>query len=185
MNPIEDLKMEHEAVKITLRILDSICNQAEKTGRIANPDHLEQLIDFFKTFVDRCHHGKEEELLFPALEAIGVSRQGGPIGVMLNEHQQGRDYVAKMDAARGRYAAGDLGAAGDFINHARAYITLLNQHIDKENNVLFALATNNFSAEKQKELREGFENIETHKIGAGKHDAFHQMITSLERIYLS
>ena len=122
MKPIEDLRMEHEAVKITLRVLDSICKQAEKTGEMASPEHLEQLIEFFTTFVDRCHHGKEEELLFPALEEVGVSREGGPIGVMLKEHQQGRDHVAKMKAALIRYREGDRGAAGDIVHHARAYI---------------------------------------------------------------
>jgi hemerythrin-like domain-containing protein len=185
MKPIEDLKMEHEAVKITLRILDCICMEAEKSGELANPEHSEQLIEFFTTFVDRCHHGKEEELLFPALEDVGVSRENGPIGVMLKEHQQGRDAVAKMKDALVRYRAGDRKAAGDFVHHARAYTALLDQHIDKENNVLFVLADNNLSKEKQMALWEGFETIETQKIGPGKHEAFHKMIESLERIYLS
>lgn len=185
MKPIEDLKMEHEAVKITLRVLDSICKEAEKSGELANPEHLEQLIEFFATFVDRCHHGKEEELLFPALEEVGVSREGGPIGLMLKEHQQGRDAVAKMNTALGKYREGNREAVFDFTNNARVYITLLSQHIDKENNVLFALADNNLSDEKQLELWEGFEKIETQKIGPGKHEAFHQMIESMERIYLS
>jgi len=184
MKPIKDLKMEHEAVKVTMRILDSICKDAEKSGQIANPDHLEQLLEFFKVFVDTCHHTKEEELLFPALEDVGVSRQSGPIGVMLKEHQQGREYVVKMNAALDRYSDDDRAAARDLIKSAHAYITLLNQHIDKENNVLFPIAEKNLSDEKQAELWEGFETIETQKIGAGKHEAFHKMIESLEKIYL-
>ena len=185
MNPIEDLKIEHEAVQTTLKVLDSICKETDKTGEIANPEHLDQLMEFFMTFVDRCHHGKEEELLFPALEAVGVSNQGGPIGVMLKEHQKGRDYVAKMKAALLRYREGSREAAGALTDNARAYIALLNQHIDKENNVLFTLAENNLSDKKQLELREGFEKIETQKIGQGKHEAFHRMIASLEGIYLA
>jgi hemerythrin-like domain-containing protein len=184
MKPIEDLKMEHEAVKLTLRVLDSICVETEKTGELTHPEHLEQLIEFFAVFVDRCHHGKEEELLFPALEEVGVSRAGGPIGVMLKEHQQGRDHVAKMKAALMRYREGDRGAVGDLTNNARAYSALLSQHIDKENNVLFSIADNNLSDEKKAALWEGFEKIETQKIGPGRHEAFHQMIESLERIYL-
>ena len=184
MKPIEDLKLEHEAVKNTLRILDSICNDAKKTGHIAKPDHLEQLLEFFRTFVDNCHHSKEEELLFPALEEVGVSKERGPIGVMLNEHQQGRDYVAKMNAALVRNSEGDHEAIFDLIQNARAYIDLLNHHIEKENNVLFPLADKHLSDEKQVELGEGFETIETQKSGAGKHDAFHRMLESLESIYL-
>ena len=184
MKPINDLKMEHEAVKVTMRILDSICNDAEKSGQIANLDHLEQLMEFFKIFVDSCHHTKEEELLFPALEDVGVSNESGPIGVMLKEHQQGREYVVKMKTALARYMDDDRAAARDLITSARAYITLLNQHIDKENNVLFPIAEKNLSDEKQAVLWEGFETIETQKIGAGKHEAFHKMIESLEKIYL-
>jgi hemerythrin-like domain-containing protein len=184
MKPIEDLKKEHDAVKTTLKILDHICSEAEKTGDIPNPDHLVQLIEFFRTFVDKCHHGKEEALLFPALEEVGVSREGGPIGVMLKEHQQGRDLVAKMDAALSKYSGGNRELVPDLIQYARAYIALLNQHIDKENNVLFSMADKHLSSEKQAELWEGFETIETEKIGVGKHDEFHKMIESLEKIYL-
>ena len=184
MQPIEDLKTEHEAVRITLRILDSICKETEKTGAISNPEHLGQLIEFFRIFVDTCHHGKEEELLFPALEDVGVSREGGPIGVMLKEHQQGRDLVAKMNVALARYSEGHREAVSDLIQHARAYIVLLNQHIDKENNVLFPMADRHLARAKQVELGEGFETIEKEKIGAGKHEAFHRMIESLENFYL-
>jgi hemerythrin-like domain-containing protein len=184
MQPIEDLKTEHEAVNITLKILDSICNTAEEAGEISNPEHVGQLIDFFKTFVDKCHHGKEEGLLFPALEGVGVSREGGPIGVMLKEHRQGRDLVAKMNVALAQYSEGNREAVSDLIQYARAYIALLTQHIEKENKVLFPMADRHLSREKQVELWEGFETIEKEKIGAGKHEAFHRMIESLEKFYL-
>jgi hemerythrin-like domain-containing protein len=184
MKPIQDLKLEHKAVQVTLSILDRIGNDVEKAGQIENPDHLKQLMEFFKIFVDTCHHTKEEELLFPALEEVGVSRESGPIGVMLKEHQQGREYVAKMKAALTRYLDGDLKAAGDLVKSARAYIALLTRHIDKENNVLFPIAEKNLSDEKQAALWEGFEKIETEKTGAGKHETFHRMIESLEKIYL-
>jgi hemerythrin-like domain-containing protein len=184
MKPIEDLKTEHEAVKMTLRVLDSMINDAEKTGQIKNPGHLGQLIEFFRTFVDKCHHSKEEDLLFPALEEVGVSQEEGPIGVMLKEHQQGRDCVAKMNAALVRYNDGEREAVNDLIKNGREYIALLNLHIDKENNVLFPIADKHLSAEKQAELWEGFETIETQKIGEGRHEEFHKMIASLDKIYL-
>ena len=103
---------------------------------------------------------------------------------MNKDYQQGRDLVAKMNAALSHHAEGNRGAIRDLIQNARAYITLLNQHIDKENNVLFPLADRHLPREKQAELWESFETIETEKIGAGKHEAFHRMIESLENIYL-
>ena len=185
MNPINELLAEHEAVRKTLKILKRIGQDVAKTGKIENPEHLDQLFDFFITFVDRCHHSKEEELLFPALEEVGVSREGGPVGVMLTEHQQGRDLVTKMKTALAKYKNGDKDATQKFTQHANDYTTLLDFHIDKENNVLFPMAMKHLPESKMIELKKGFDRIEIDKIGAGKHEAFHQMLDALEGIYLS
>jgi hemerythrin-like domain-containing protein len=107
MNPIKDLKAEHQAVKMTLKILNNIIQKLEGTGRVVNPHHIEQLLEFFTVFVDKCHHGKEEELLFPALEQIGVSRDNGPVGVLLQEHRLGRTYVNGMKDAWSAYRKED------------------------------------------------------------------------------
>ncbi|MGD2271740.1 MAG: hemerythrin domain-containing protein [Desulfobacterales bacterium] len=184
MQPIKELRMEHNAVQMTLRILEKICQQFDKSKENLNIQHLEQLLEFFRVFVDKCHHGKEEELLFPALEHIGVGNMGEPIAVMLHEHQQGREYVQTMNAAFAQYIKGDRRAADEFVKTAREYINLLEQHIDKENNVLFPLAEKHLSEQKQVRLSEGFERIETEKIGTGKHDEFHKMLENLESVYL-
>lgn len=183
MNPIEELKTEHEAVRQSLKILDRICLAIETSGEIADPAQLEQLFEFFSLFVDRCHHGKEEDLLFPAMEAVGISRQGGPIGVMLKEHQLGRDQVFNMKRALAQYREGRSEAARALARHARTYIELLHQHIDKENEVLFVIAARYLSSEKLVELKKRFDQIESQRIGAGKHEAFHRMLESLQEIY--
>lgn len=183
MDPIEELRSEHEAVQSALEILNHIRRQIEKTGKIPNPRHMTQLLEFFSLFVDRCHHGKEEELLFPAMETVGVSRQGGPIGVMLFEHQQGRDRVTGMKNALNSYLDGNAAAALELAKHAQNYIERLRHHIDKENGVLFPLASRHLAPRKLAELKAGFDRIETRRIGAGKHEAFHRMLQELEDIY--
>jgi hemerythrin-like domain-containing protein len=65
MNAIDELIIEHEAVRQALAILKSLGRRIKTTGKISSSDHVEQLFDFFSIFVDRCHHGKEEGLLFP------------------------------------------------------------------------------------------------------------------------
>jgi hemerythrin-like domain-containing protein len=184
MNAIEELKHEHEAVRLTLKILEKIAEKAERTGTLPDAGHLDQLFDFFATFVDRCHHGKEEELLFPALERVGISREGGPIGVMLAEHQNGRDLVMKMKALKHQLQNGDTKAISEFKTAADAYIRLLDYHIEKENNILFPMAQDHLSQGDLEELKTGFDTIETEKIGAGKHEAFHKMIEEFEKFYL-
>jgi hemerythrin-like domain-containing protein len=176
--------MEHEAVRLTLRVLDRICQKIERSEKLGDPQHVDQLLEFFTVFVDKCHHGKEEELLFPALEQIGVGRDKGPIGVMLREHELGRESVQKMKAAFSEFKAGAAAAAVDFTRNARAYISLLNQHIDKENNVLFPMAEKQLPEGQLAELLKGFELIETEKVGPGRHEEFHKMLDHLESVYL-
>ena len=184
MQPMKDLKMEHDAVQMTLRILDKICQRIEKSGEVIDFQHLDQLLAFFKVFVDKCHHGKEEELLFPALENVGVSNKGGPLEVLLREHQQGRKYVQAMNAALGKYVEGERSVVNEFVKSAKGYINLLNRHIEKENSVLFPLAEKHLSEQAQEKLWEGFEMIEIQKIGVRKHEEFHKMLDNLESIYL-
>ncbi len=184
MNAIEELIKEHEAVRLTLRILNRIGRQIDETGRIAHTEHVENLFDFFGTFVDRCHHGKEEALLFPALERVGISREGGPVGVMLHEHQQGRDLVGKMRAELSSYLNGDGKAARRFKLHADDYVQLLDYHIEKENKVLFPLATQHLSKQTLAEMKERFDRVESEQIGIGEHERFHQMIAALEKTYI-
>lgn len=184
MKAIQDLRMEHDAVRLTLKVLERIAQKIEQTGTTDDFRHVEQLLEFFTVFVDKCHHGKEEELLFPALEQIGVGRDKGPIGVMLAEHQLGREHVQKMKAAFSQIQSGTAPAAAAFVRSARDYITLLKQHIDKENHVLFPMAERQLSEAALAELSKGFDRIEEQKIGVGKHEEFHQMIDQLERVYL-
>ena len=58
---------------------------------------MHAFIGFLKEFADKCHHGKEEGLLFPAMVAAGIPDKGGPIGVMLAEHTQGRQFIRDME----------------------------------------------------------------------------------------
>lgn len=184
MGPLDELKMEHQAVKMTLRVVETLCRRMEQPGETFDVRHIDQLLEFFSVFVDQCHHGKEEELLFPALEAVGVRREGGPIGVLLDEHERGREYVRRMKSTLAEYRAGQASGEAGFVREARGYVDLLDKHIYKEDYVLFPLAEKQLSEAKQAELAAGFEKIETEKIGVGRHEAFHEMLDQLERVYL-
>lgn len=182
MKATQQLKDEHQGIKIVFRILEKICEKIQADGTL-NSEHLEGILEFFNVFVDKCHHGKEEDLLFPAMEEVGISRQG-PIGVMLAEHAMGRDHVKAISKAFSDYKSGNAAASAELLDHARGYIDLMLAHIDKEDNVLYPMGDSRFSNETQEALFEGFERIEIERIGIGKHEAFHEMIDKLSKMYL-
>ena len=182
MKATDQLKNEHEGVLLMLRILGEVSRQLKVTGTIQN-EHMESILEFLKIFVDQCHHGKEEELLFPALVHVGIP-QDGPIAVMLFEHEMGRKYIRVMTDAFDRHKLKDQSAAEAIARNAQDYIALLTDHIDKENNILFAMADDRLSTETQEKLFEGFEKIEASRIGPGKHEEFHELLHKLRDVYL-
>ncbi len=183
MKATEQLRAEHEGIKLMLRILEAICVRLDRGEKI-DPEHVSKIIEFFRVFVDKCHHGKEELLLFPVMEAAGVPKQGGPLGVMLAEHDIGRGHVRGMAEALEQYKSGNDKSAPLLATHAREYIALLNGHIDKENNALFPMADAHVPASKQNELYEEFEKLEEEKIGPGVHEEFHNLLDGLAKTYL-
>ena len=182
MKATDQLKNEHEGVLLMLRILGDVSRQLKVTGTIQN-EHMESILEFLKIFVDQCHHGKEEELLFPALVHVGIP-QDGPIAVMLFEHEMGRKYIRVMTDAFDRHKLKDQSAAEAIARNAQDYIALLTDHIDKENNILFAMADDRLSTETQEKLYEGFEKIEASRIGPGKYEEFHALLHKLRGVYL-
>ena len=180
----EILRHEHEAILRMLDVTEALARQLA-SDQPAEPQQLDDLLEFFRTFADRCHHGKEEDLLFPLMESKGMSRQGGPTGVMLDEHEQGRALIRAMAEAAEDYkkAVPDAGArsaaAAAWAAAAAGYAELLRQHIHKENNILFVIAENMLSPEEQQRLAAEFDRVETEKIGVGTHERLHKLVDRL------
>ena len=183
MKCTQELMDEHEGIELLLRILQALSKRVARLERVPEAD-LKGIAEFLAVFVDKCHHGKEEEHLFPALERVGIPREGGPIGVMLAEHAQGRQIAAVLTKAFEAYRTTEEGAKERVLKSTREYCTLLTNHIQKENNVLFPMAEGRIGEEEDARLVAAFEALERERIGPGKHEAFHKMLSRLEGAYL-
>jgi hemerythrin-like domain-containing protein len=135
-SPSTVLRAEHQIILRVVRVLSRIMDSFEETGRFPEAA-LAKCVEFIRLFADACHHGKEEDLLFPVLEARGIPREGGPIGVMLYEHKIGRELTKEMAGALPGAASGEDRARARFLNAARQYTDLITNHIFKEDNILF------------------------------------------------
>lgn len=172
------LRQEHDAILKMLEVTDGVARRLDRAESV-KPETLAGLLEFFRLFADACHHGKEEDLLFPLLEKKGLPRAGGPIGVMLHEHDEGRALIRRMTSSAAAYAAGEAGAGIQWARAADHYAALLRDHILKENNVLFVMAERLLSEDEQQQLAAAFEKVETEKIGAGTHERLHALMEKL------
>ncbi len=171
MRPTEILMQEHRVIEQVLDCLETMAQRAE-AGEGVDLESAKQAIDFFRNFADRCHHGKEEDCLFPLLEQKGFSREQGPTGVMLHEHEEGRRHVRGMDQATSAITAGDSAATADFVSHARAFTQLLREHILKEDHCLFQMTDRALSEQDQSRLLESFAHVEHDDMGPGTHEKY-------------
>jgi len=165
----QDLRKEHEAILYVLEILDQMIIK-EKTEPEVQLRYYDELVYFLKTFVDKCHHGKEENYLFNELVKKGITNEGGPVGVMLQEHEQGREYIARMSEALEEKSIDGFNLA------AMQYRDLLRSHIEKEDNVLFQMADEVMDEQEQELVFQKFEQHEENVIGHGVHEKLHEMI---------
>jgi hemerythrin-like domain-containing protein len=177
--PTRILRNEHDVILRGLDILES-CSEKLEAGEKVSPDTLDSLIEFFRLYADKTHHGKEEALLFPAMIEKGFSRESGPIHCMLSEHEQNRALTRQMIQASAEYRAGDKAAAERFTNSARDYIYVLRQHIQKENMVLFNMAEEVLGPAEEPMMLAKFQHVDQDEIGEAEIARLAGILTRLE-----
>ena len=157
MFPTEQLKEEHAGIKLMLDILAKVCDRLESGERV-DQRHLDQILEFLKVFVDKCHHA---------------------------EHRSGRENIKGMSEAAAKLGRGDRSASSQFVQNARSYIELLLEHIEKENEILYPMADSSIPEQTQEEILEDFEKVEEERVGHDKHEEFHRLLDHLREIYLT
>jgi len=176
--PTQVLTAEHELI---LEALDALEKKVAAVRAGAAPDraYFEKVVAFLREFADKCHHGKEENLLFKRMAERGFPVQSGPIAVMLSEHDAGRAYIRGIADGAAKLGT-DPAATNQIAENARGYIDLLRAHIGKENNVLFPMADRALTPEDQAHLAREFERFEAEETGAGVHEAMLKLLAELK-----
>jgi len=140
----DSLVREHEVIE---RVLHAMENEAAKIGDGAAVERyfFTEAIAFVREFADGAHHQKEECVLFPRMVDAGFPKEGGPISVMLEEHEIGRAHIRAITEALEPAIEGDANARRTLIEETRGYVHLLRAHIQKENDILFPMAEHIFN----------------------------------------
>jgi hemerythrin-like domain-containing protein len=180
MRPTEVLMSEHRVIERVLDCLERIAERAHAEKRLPRAQ-AETALEILGTFADRCHHAKEEHVLFPALERRGLPHAVGPVAVMLREHEEGRDLIARMRDATASCEVEPQQSAKRFATAAGAYVGLLREHFCKEDGVLFPMAESMMDDAERARVFAGFEKAETHDVGAGTHERMLGLVDSLAR----
>ena len=171
------LREDHRLIEKVLDALEGAARGMASGGGIPTK-LLEDALEFSQTFVDRCHHGKEEVCLFPCLEKKGIPNEGGPIGVMLREHQMGREMANRVsvavqqDTTRPEVRAELAQLCRDYVDHLR-------NHIFKEENILFNMGDDVMDRVDHESSVQCYERTEEERVGESQHRAMVSLVEKL------
>lgn len=179
---IQELMDDHTVIVRMLGVLEGICRRLSEGGRVESAD-LDAALDFIAVYADETHHGKEEDYLFTAMERAGFPRDDGPVGMMLHEHRQGREFVRALRLAAQGLKDGAPSAAKDAMAAAMGYAQLLANHIFKENNILYPMAMSAIPEAEWVTMTAEFARIEAERMGPAKRSGYEALVTRLEALY--
>lgn len=155
MNPYDLIFDEHRIIE---RVFPVITKQIEniKAGHKLDPAFIDAVTDLFITYIDISHHGKEENLLFNALNKKKLSAEHKKMmNILLDEHKQGRHAVEQIIKSNQAYQR-DGSELNNIIARLNDFVTIYAKHIEKEDNDFFKKCMYYFSEEEQKELVQKF-----------------------------
>lgn len=159
MMPIGPLMVEHRLIERMIKVI--IKKEMHKPGKTGQLDlaFIDTVIDFFRMYADRCHHGKEEDILFRELRKKELNAEQKKImDELLHDHLLGRKLVGELLEAKRNYSEGIIETLGDIQRLIQALIDFYPEHIKKEDKHFFFPIMDYFSKEeKDALLREGYE----------------------------
>ena len=152
---MEALKILSEEHKNILKVITSLlkeCDSLQSTNKI-NKAFFKKTIDFIREYADKFHHTKEEDILFVELCKDEVKMHCNPTQQMLYEHDLGRAFVKKLEEGI------EENNKDKIIENSRGYAHLLQEHISKEDTVLYPMADEALSQETENKMLTEFEKI--------------------------
>lgn len=131
------LMIEHRLIERMLKVIQEVLAQVEKSQKI-DPYFVDEAVDFIRTYADRTHHGKEEDILFRNLNNKELSGEDrGVMNELIEEHVFGRKTTKSLVEANTRYRSGDSSALGDIERLLHILVDFYPRHIEKEDKVFF------------------------------------------------
>lgn len=180
MKATEILIEEHRVIERVLNALEKAANRLSR-GEDVYLRFFTGTTVFIKCFIDGSHHKKEEAVLFPALIENGLSKESGPVAVMLAEHEEGRRLAHMLRQSVERLQAGEVRKREAIVENATGYIKLLRLHIAKEDKILFPMADKVIPTTQQEQILDAFEQFERDDNGEGMHEKYYGLAGRLEK----
>jgi len=152
--PIGPLMTEHRLIERMIALIKKELERIKKENRV-NSDFIEAAVDFIRTYADKLHHGKEEDILFRDLKTKGLEEQHRKtMEELIEEHRWGRKTVKELVEANNKYKEGNEKKTEVITRCLQALADFYPKHIEKEDKHFFIPVMNYFKEEEQESMLE-------------------------------
>jgi len=177
MLPVGPLMVEHRLIERMIALMGKEVSDISQ-GRAPDTEFVRKAVDFIKTYADRLHHGKEEDILFRDLAQKPLSAAHKRImEELIHEHALGREHTGKLVEARDRYLKGDAAAKDAMCHEMGILAEFYPKHIEKEDKHFFLPVMNYFSQDEQAKMLKEFDEVDRLSI----HAVYRDMVAGLEK----
>jgi hemerythrin-like domain-containing protein len=153
MKPIGPLMIEHRLIERMLALLAGEHRKIIETGNV-DYDFLGTCINFLKIYVDKFHHGKEEDILFRDLAKKMLSTEDRIIlSELIQEHGRSRKVVEMLESTEKQQHDKKLGIA-EITKHIETLTMWYHAHIEKEDKHFFVSSMSYLSEQEQAAMLE-------------------------------
>jgi hemerythrin-like domain-containing protein/rubredoxin len=164
MLPIAALMIEHRAIERMAEVMKERAEGSE-AGQDLDPRFLPDVVDFMRTYADRTHHGKEEDILFRALKGKDLSAEHRrTLERLEKDHARAREIVSMLSVLGEEHAMGHPGAAHQASMLMKDLAALYHDHIELEDQGFFVPVMGYFSAEERELMLEEFKDFDSRMI---------------------
>jgi branched-chain amino acid transport system ATP-binding protein len=136
---LETISEDHCGIWRLMTALEELSRRLEVSRRQPELELLGLIFDYLERYVEQVHQPKEESLLYSALRRRSHD-SGQMIADFEREHAAGPGLLAELRIGLGRLAQDDRGCMEEFLAALRAYVGMMQDHIKREETVLFPVA---------------------------------------------
>lgn len=167
--------IEHRLIENMIGLIVKLVDHAEATHEV-DPVSIDKAVDFIRTYADRTHHGKEEDILFRDLAKRNMSPEDDQImRELIEEHKYGRKTVGELVEAKNEYVKGNRRAFKTIIEKLRAITAFYPPHIEKEDKVFFPASMKYFSESEKDTMLDEFWEFDKEMIHKKYHSVTEEM----------
>ncbi len=177
MMPIGPLMIEHRLIERMIKLMKNELQKIKQAG-IADVAFIEKALDFIKTYADKCHHGKEEDILFRGLSKKNLSPEHRKtMDELIQEHVYGRNVAKALAAAGENYRQGNHDALRDISDGIGKLVEFYPKHIEKEDKHFFLPVMDYFSKDEQAGMLNEFWEFDRKLI----HEKYKAIVAEIEK----